>query len=180
MTTTAYLLTIDAHDPTGGSGQTADLATWAALGWRGSSITTALTAQNSYGVQGVQAADVALLRNSLRTLLADGEPAAVKIGMISHAAVAEEVAQFVEARQCPVVWDPQLASADGSSPGPRRTVAVWPYVWRSGPISSPLTARKPAPCSICLPGRWGLRRPHGSTRFAAAGWKRARRIAPWW
>ena len=116
MTTTAYLLTIDAHDPTGGSGQAADLATWAALGWRGSSITTALTAQNSYGVQGVQAADVALLRNSLRTLLADGEPAAVKIGMISHAAVAEEVAQFVEARQCPVVWDPQLASADGSEP----------------------------------------------------------------
>lgn len=113
MTTTAYLLTLDGHDPTGGSGQTADLATWAALGWRGASIITALTAQNSYGVQSVQATDVTVLRNSLRALLADGEPAAVKIGMIGHAAAAEEVAQFIEARQCPVVWDPRLTSADG-------------------------------------------------------------------
>lgn len=116
MTTSPYLLTIAGHDPTGGAGLTADLATWRALGWRGASIVTSMTAQSSYGAQAVQAAEVGILRSSLRTLLADGEPAAVKIGMIGHAALAEEVAQFVEARQCPVVWDPQLASADGAEP----------------------------------------------------------------
>jgi len=109
-----YLLTIAGHDPTGGAGLTADLSTWSALGWRGASITTALTAQNSYGVQAVQAVDLDLLRSSLRTLLADGEPAAIKIGMLGNAAVAEEVAQFIEARQCPVVWDPVLAASDGT------------------------------------------------------------------
>lgn len=114
MTTTPYLLTIAGHDPTGGAGLTADLATWSALGWRGASITSALTAQNSYGVQAVQAIDVELLRSSLRTLLADGEPAAIKIGMLGNAAVAEEVAQFIEARACPVVWDPVLAASDGT------------------------------------------------------------------
>lgn len=114
MTTTPYLLTIAGHDPTGGAGLTADLATWNALGWRGTSITTALTAQNSYGVQAVQAADVVVLRSSLQTLLADGEPAAIKIGMLGNAAVAEEVVQFIEARQCPVVWDPVLAASDGT------------------------------------------------------------------
>lgn len=114
MTTTAYLLSIAGHDPTGGAGLAADLAAWAALGWRGASAVTALTAQNSYGVQAVQAVDVAMLRRSLQTLLADGEPAAVKIGMLGNAVVAEEVAQFVEARQCPVVWDPVLAASDGT------------------------------------------------------------------
>ena len=116
MTTTSYFLTIAGHDPTGAAGLTADLATWNALGWRGASIAAAMTAQNSYGTQAVQAADVGILRNSLRVLLADGEPAAVKIGMMGHTAVAEEVAQFIEARQCPVVWDPQLATADGAEP----------------------------------------------------------------
>ncbi|OYV38018.1 MAG: thiamine-phosphate pyrophosphorylase, partial [Thiomonas sp. 20-64-5] len=111
MTTTPYLLTIAGHDPTGGAGLTADLAAWSALGWRGASITSALTAQNSYGVQSVQATDVDVLRSSLRTLLADGEPAAIKIGMLGNAAVAEEVTQFIEARACPVVWDPVLAAS---------------------------------------------------------------------
>lgn len=114
MTTTPYLLTIAGHDPTGGAGLVADLAVWDALGWRGASVATALTAQSSYGVQAVQAVDVELLRSSLHTLLADGEPAAVKIGMLGNAAVAEEVAQFIEARACPVVWDPVLAASDGT------------------------------------------------------------------
>jgi hydroxymethylpyrimidine kinase/phosphomethylpyrimidine kinase/thiamine-phosphate diphosphorylase len=114
MMSNPYLLTIAGHDPTGGAGLAADLATWSALGWRGASVATALTAQNSYGVQAVQAVDVQLLRNSLRTLLADGEPAAIKIGMLGNAPVAEEVAQFIEARACPVVWDPVLAASDGT------------------------------------------------------------------
>lgn len=114
MSTTSYLLTIAGHDPTGGAGLTADLATWTALGWRGASVASALTAQNSYGVRAVQAVDVELLRSSLRTLLADGEPAAIKIGMLGNAVIAEEVAQFIEARTCPVVWDPVLAASDGT------------------------------------------------------------------
>ncbi len=112
--TTPYLLTIAGHDPTGGAGLVADLAAWEALGWRGASVATALTAQNSYGVQVVQPVDLDLLRRCLQTLLADGEPAAVKIGMLGNAAIAEEVAQFVEARDCPVVWDPVLAASDGT------------------------------------------------------------------
>ena len=56
MTTSPYLLAIAGHDPTGGAGLTADLATWRALGWRGASIVTSMTAQSSYGAQAVQAA----------------------------------------------------------------------------------------------------------------------------
>lgn len=112
--TTPYLLTLAGHDPTGGAGLVADLAAWDALGWRGASVATALTAQNSYGVQAVQAVDVDLLRKCLQAVLADGEPAGVKIGMLGNAAVAEEVAQFIEARGCPVVWDPVLAASDGT------------------------------------------------------------------
>ncbi len=113
-TAVPYLLSIAGHDPTGGAGLTADLSVWRTLGWRGASVTTALTAQNSYGVQRVLATDPAMLRSSLATLLADGEPAAIKIGMLGSAVLAEEVAQFIEARQCPVVWDPVLAASDGT------------------------------------------------------------------
>lgn len=109
-----YLLTIAAHDPTGGAGVVADLACWDALGWRGASALTATVVRNSYGTQSLQPLPHGALRRTLEALLVDGEPAAIKIGLLGSATVAEEVAAFVEARQCPVVWDPVLIDAADS------------------------------------------------------------------
>jgi len=108
-----YLLTIAGHDPSHGAGLTADLAAWAAMGLDGASVVTALTVQNSSGVQRVEPVAAATVREALQSVLADGEPAAVKIGLLGSAAVAREVAAFAAARRCPVVLDPVLAASNG-------------------------------------------------------------------
>ena len=108
-----YLLTIAGHDPINGAGITADLATWSAMGLRGATVVTALTVQNSYGLERVQPVDVHLVRDALRAVLQDGEPTAIKVGMLGSADVAREVAAFLAERRCPVVVDPVLAGSNG-------------------------------------------------------------------
>ena len=109
----SHLLTIAGHDPINGAGLTADLATWAAMGLRGASVVTALTVQNSQGLQRVVPLEASLVRASLQAVLAEGEPAAIKVGMLGSAEVANEVAAFLTARRCPVVVDPVLSGSNG-------------------------------------------------------------------
>jgi hydroxymethylpyrimidine kinase/phosphomethylpyrimidine kinase/thiamine-phosphate diphosphorylase len=109
------VLTIAGHDPVHGAGVTADLAVWQAMGLAGSSVITALTVQNSQGLQRVQPADARVVRDALHAVLADGEPDAIKVGLLGSAAVAHEVAAFIAARRCPVVVDPVLAGSNGQS-----------------------------------------------------------------
>ena len=108
-----FLLTIAGHDPIHGAGITADLATWATMGLHGTSIVTALTVQNSHGLERVQPVDASIVRDALQAVLRDGEPAAIKVGMLGSAEVAREVAAFLAERRCPVVVDPVLAGSNG-------------------------------------------------------------------
>jgi hydroxymethylpyrimidine kinase / phosphomethylpyrimidine kinase / thiamine-phosphate diphosphorylase len=110
-----YLLTIAGHDPVHGAGITADLAAWAAMGLDGASVVTALTVQNSHGLERVEPVSVQMLEQTLQAVLADGEPAAIKIGMLGSADLALVVARFVAARTCPVVFDPVLSGSNGIS-----------------------------------------------------------------
>ncbi|KQU78502.1 MULTISPECIES: bifunctional hydroxymethylpyrimidine kinase/phosphomethylpyrimidine kinase [unclassified Rhizobacter] len=107
------LLTIAGHDPVHGAGITADLATWQAMGLPGSSVVTALTVQGSHGLTALQPAPAALVRDALQALLRDGEPAAIKLGMLGSLEVLREVQEFVAARRCPVVLDPVLGATNG-------------------------------------------------------------------
>lgn len=108
-----YLLTIAGHDPVHGAGITADLATWAAMGLEGASVVTALTVQNSAGLDRVEPVAASVVRDALQAVLRDGEPMAIKLGLLGSAAVVDEVRQFVTARRCPVVLDPVLAASNG-------------------------------------------------------------------
>jgi hydroxymethylpyrimidine kinase/phosphomethylpyrimidine kinase/thiamine-phosphate diphosphorylase len=107
------LLTIAGHDPVHGAGVTADLAAWAAMGLDGASVVTTLTVQNSRGLQRVQPVDALLVRAALQAVLDDGEPAAIKVGMLGSMAVAREIAAFLSSRRCPVVLDPVMAGSNG-------------------------------------------------------------------
>ncbi|HEV8311896.1 MAG TPA: thiamine phosphate synthase [Burkholderiaceae bacterium] len=107
------LLTIAGHDPVHGAGLTADLAVWQAMGLHGTSVVTALTLQNSQGLTRVEPIDARTVRDALQAVLADGEPSAIKVGLLGSAAVAREVSAFVAARSCPVVVDPVLAASNG-------------------------------------------------------------------
>ena len=109
----SFLLTIAGHDPVNGAGITADLATWGAMGLRGASVVTALTVQNSRGLEQVLPIDARVVRDALQAVLHDGEPAVIKVGLLGSVAVAHEVAAFLAARSCPVVVDPILSASNG-------------------------------------------------------------------
>jgi hydroxymethylpyrimidine kinase/phosphomethylpyrimidine kinase/thiamine-phosphate diphosphorylase len=107
------LLTLAGHDPVHGAGLTADLATWAAMGLDGASVVSALTVQNAQGFQRAEPVNPRLVRDALQAVLADGEPAAIKLGLLGSADIAREAIDFVRARACPVVLDPVLAASNG-------------------------------------------------------------------
>lgn len=112
MTTVA--LTIAGSDPSGGAGIQADLRTFAALGVVGVSALTALTVQNSLGVQSVYPVPADVLAAQLDALLSDTRVQAVKIGMLGGADQVRAVAAVLRQYAPPnVVLDPVLASTGG-------------------------------------------------------------------
>jgi len=106
-------LTIAGSDSGGGAGIQADLKTFQALGCYGMSAITALTAQNTLGVQAVLPVDAAFVREQIRSLLGDIGVDAVKIGMLHNAAVIEAVALELESVDVPVVLDPVMVATSG-------------------------------------------------------------------
>ncbi len=114
MTRRPLVLTIAGSDPGGGAGVQADLRTFAALGVIGVSVVSALTVQNSHGVQAVHPVDAEVVAAQLETILADARPQAVKIGMLGGAAQVHAVAGILRrTRQANIVLDPVLASTQG-------------------------------------------------------------------
>jgi len=111
---TPTVLTIAGFDPYGGAGILIDTKTIHALNGYALSATTALTAQNSKGVSGVEAVSAKMLRLQLTTLLDDLKVDAVKIGMLANAALIKVVSEMIERYQPGnVVLDPVLVSSSG-------------------------------------------------------------------
>jgi hydroxymethylpyrimidine/phosphomethylpyrimidine kinase len=107
-------LTIAGSDPSGGAGIQADLKTFSALGAYGTSVITALTAQNTRGVTGVHLVPAEFVTEQLHTLVADVRIDAIKIGMLSTPEVAEAVGDFLREFPCDVVvLDPVMVATSG-------------------------------------------------------------------
>src|SRR5688572_26965572 len=76
------VLTFAASDPTGGAGVQADLLTLAALGCHPLSVLTALTVQDTTGVEHLEALDAGLVARQARRVLAESRVAAFKVGVL--------------------------------------------------------------------------------------------------
>src|SRR6185295_17492891 len=108
------VLAFAASDPTGGAGIQADLLTVASLGCHPLSVITALTAQDTRGVEALLAVDAAWVERQARRVLAELRVDAFKLGVLGSAAnVAAVAAILAEHPQVPVVVDPVLASGRG-------------------------------------------------------------------
>lgn len=108
------VLSIAGSDPSGGAGIQADLKSIAATGGYGMAAITALTAQNTRGVQGVHVPPADFLRGQLDAVAADIEIDAVKIGMLADAGIIRVVEDWlVEHRPDTVVLDPVMVSTSG-------------------------------------------------------------------
>jgi hydroxymethylpyrimidine/phosphomethylpyrimidine kinase len=107
-------LTIAGSDSGGGAGIQADLKTFAAFRVFGMSVLTAVTAQNSLGVQGVFNLPPEFVARQIDSVLGDFGTDAVKIGMLSTAGIVETVAERLRHwRARPVVVDPVMIAKSG-------------------------------------------------------------------
>jgi hydroxymethylpyrimidine/phosphomethylpyrimidine kinase len=111
---TAIALTIAGSDSSGGAGIQADLKTFSALGVYGASVVTALTAQNTCGVQGVHDSPPDFVRLQMRSVLSDLDVRAIKIGMLSRAETIAAVAEGLRSlTRAPMVLDPVMVATSG-------------------------------------------------------------------
>ena len=111
---TAIALTIAGSDSSGGAGIQADLKTFSALGVYGASAITALTAQNTQGVEAVLVVPPDFVARQIKVVARDLKVGAVKIGMLATSEVIEAVAGALEALPgVPVVLDPVMVAASG-------------------------------------------------------------------
>ncbi|WP_328661509.1 bifunctional hydroxymethylpyrimidine kinase/phosphomethylpyrimidine kinase [Streptomyces sp. NBC_00334] len=109
------VLTVAGSDSGGGAGIQADLKTMLALGTHGMSVLTAVTAQNSRGVQGAWELPVDAVRAQYRSVVDDIGVQAVKTGMLSSAELVETVAELLAGTDAPAVVDPVGVSKHGDA-----------------------------------------------------------------
>jgi len=109
-------LTIAGSDSGGGAGIQADLKTFAAFGIYGCSVITAITAQNTLQVTGVESVSPDMVRKQLEAVLSDIRPDVVKTGMMANAHIIRAVASSLSAaRRIPLVVDPVMLSKSGDA-----------------------------------------------------------------
>jgi hydroxymethylpyrimidine/phosphomethylpyrimidine kinase len=108
------VLTFAASDPSGGAGVQADLLTLASMGCHPLSVVTAITVQDTAGVEAVQALDAEWVADQARCLLEDMPVDVFKIGVLGSveniAAIVEIVSDYPDV---PLIVDPVLASGRG-------------------------------------------------------------------
>ncbi len=110
------VLIIAGSDSGAGAGLQADLKTVSALGGYATTAVTALTAQNTLGVQGVMPVPPAFLRLQLASILDDFEVDAIKTGMLGDAETMAVVIELLTSRgSLPAVIDPVMVAKGGAS-----------------------------------------------------------------
>ncbi|NLW04817.1 MAG: hydroxymethylpyrimidine/phosphomethylpyrimidine kinase [Pseudomonadaceae bacterium] len=109
------VLAIGGHDPSGGAGIIADAQTLLALGTWPLTLITCLTAQNTEFIKQVSYQPIEAFQQQLETLLADFQPAAIKLGVLGNLAIQETLASLLKRiPDIPVILDPVLASTSGT------------------------------------------------------------------
>jgi hydroxymethylpyrimidine/phosphomethylpyrimidine kinase len=107
-------LTIAGSDSGAGAGIQADLKTFAAHGVYGTSAITALTAQNTLGVEGVHVVPDDFVTAQIEAVVSDLGCDAVKTGMLANATIVEAVAAAIESLELPnLVVDPVMVAKSG-------------------------------------------------------------------
>ncbi|MDE5413968.1 bifunctional hydroxymethylpyrimidine kinase/phosphomethylpyrimidine kinase [Alkalihalobacterium chitinilyticum] len=140
-------LTIAGSDSGGGAGIQADLKTFQELGVFGTSVITALTAQNTLGVHGVFPQSMEAIEAQLDAVLSDIGTDAVKTGMLFSAEIIELVAQRLEHYHVNnLVVDPVMIAKGGASL--LQDAAVEALVTKLLPLATVITPNLPEAAKI--------------------------------
>lgn len=108
------VLTIAGSDSGGGAGIQADIKTITALDCYAASAITAITVQNTLGVEAVHAVPIDIIKGQIEAVLSDIGADAVKIGMLQSAEIVQCVAEMIRKYKIKnVVLDPVMVSTSG-------------------------------------------------------------------
>lgn len=113
------VLTIAGSDTSAGAGIQQDLKTMTAMGCYGATVITALTSQNTLGVQDVMAVPCRVVQSQMQSVLSDLDVSAIKIGQVPDSDVAHTIVQTLSQYYhehkvvYPVVYDPVMVSTSG-------------------------------------------------------------------
>ncbi len=111
-------MTIAGSDSGGGAVIQADLKSFSANGVYGSSVITAITAQNTLGVHDVLELPISLIESQIRAVMSDIGCDVIKTGMLSSSVIVETVAQTLGAfdlKNINIVVDPVMKAKGGAS-----------------------------------------------------------------
>lgn len=112
--TPPIVLSFAASDPSGGAGMQADLLTLASLGCHPLSVVTAITVQDTIGVEDLLPMDADWIADQARCVLEDVSVGVFKVGLIGSVEAAAAIAEIVsDYPDVPLVLDPVLASGRG-------------------------------------------------------------------
>ncbi|MBW1952749.1 MAG: bifunctional hydroxymethylpyrimidine kinase/phosphomethylpyrimidine kinase [Deltaproteobacteria bacterium] len=109
------VMIIAGSDPSAGAGVQQDLKVATLLGAYGLTVVTALTVQNTMGLQAMHPVAALVVADQLEAVLGDIRVDAVKIGMLANEDIVRVVAAKLREAEVPIViLDPVLAATDGS------------------------------------------------------------------
>ena len=107
------VMTIAGSDSGGGAGIQADLKTFQELGVFGTSVVTALTAQNTMGVHDIFATTSAFVRSQAEAVFSDFPVQAAKTGMLASSEIIRETAEILRMQDLQLVVDPVMVAKGG-------------------------------------------------------------------
>jgi len=134
------ILIIAGSDSSGGAGIQADIKTVTMLGGYAMTAITAVTAQNTRGVTGVEVLSPDFVAAQMDACMMDIGVDAVKFGMLGSADIAEVVADRLEDLPVPIVFDPVMVATSGSSLADEATIAVFDWLMDLATITTPNVA----------------------------------------
>lgn len=122
---TARILIIAGSDSGGGAGIQADIKTVTMLGGHAMTAITAVTAQNTLGVDAIHPIPTDMVIAQIDAVVRDIGVDAVKIGMIGSAEIADAVANYLKRLTVPIVFDPVMIATSGAALADAPTIAAF-------------------------------------------------------
>ena len=131
------ILSIAGSDSSGGAGIQADIKTITMLGGYAMTAITAITAQNTLGVAAVDVLGAELVGAQIDACVSDIGVDAVKIGMLGSPAIANLVADRLQALAAPIVFDPVMIATSGAALADADTIAAFERLMALATLTTP-------------------------------------------
>jgi hydroxymethylpyrimidine/phosphomethylpyrimidine kinase len=131
------ILIVAGSDSGGGAGIQADIKTVTMLGGHAMTAITAITAQNTLGVQAMMPVPAEMVVAQIDSVVSDIGVDAVKIGMIGSAETAHAVAARLETLAVPIVFDPVMVATSGAILADEATIAAFDRLMRLASVVTP-------------------------------------------